>query len=345
MKILLLAPTYLDLYLPIKEELEKQGNDVFFIEDITPDFYPYYRKNRLKNIIYKTIHCFRNLDRLYKDYWDAIIADYNLFSRRFDCFICINGTSLHPYILERLKENNPGIIKRLYLWDTNKYYDFERFVRFFDKCYTFDLEDSEKMNISYLPFYYIDNKDDVKEIYDAFCIGTLHDNRLTILKCIANQLDELSSSYYFKVVYSPLRLSLKAMIIYYISSLFEDKTTRLETKYKLGLLTDNLLTTKIYSLNEYISIMKQSRVIIDTDRESQKGLTPRLVWAIALGKTIITTNTNLLDNPYCPQKGIWIIDRDYPAINKEMLAANDSDVNQKIKELEISEWVKKFIYK
>lgn len=342
MKILLLAPTYLDLYLPVKEELEKQGNDVFFIEDITPAFYPYYRKNGLKNLLYKSIHCFRDLDRLYKDFWDAKIADYNLLSHRFDCFICINGTSLHPYFLERLRENNPGIIKRLYLWDTNKYYDFERFIRFFDKCYTFDLEDSQIMNISYLPFYYIDNKDDVKEIYDAFCIGTLHDNRLAILKCLAKQLDELSSSYYFKVVFSPVTLCLKTRIIYYVRSLFENKTTRLEMKYKLGLLNDSLLSTKIYSLDEYNSIMKQSRVIIDTDRESQKGLTPRLVWAIALGKTIITTNKNLLFNPYCPKKSIWIIDRDNPVIKKEMLVENDSEVDPKVKELEIGEWVKKF---
>lgn len=231
---------------------------------------------------------------------------------------------------------------RLYLWDTNKYYDFERFVHFFDKCYTFDLEDAQIMNIGYLPFYYVDNKDDVNEEFDAFCIGTLHDNRLSILKNIASQLDALSSSYFFKVVYSPIKLTFKNIILFSISSLFRDKTSIREMKYKLGLLSDDLLTTQRYSLQEYNSLMKKSRVIIDTDRESQAGLTPRLVWAIALGKTIITTNKRFLDNPYCPQKGIWIIDRDNPVIKRDMLVSNDSDVDLKVKELEIGKWVKKF---
>lgn len=343
MEILLLAPTYLDLYLPIKTELEKQGNNVLFIEDVTPKFYPYYRKGLLKNLVYKTLHCLRNLDRLYKEFWDSKIDDHSLLFHRFDCFICINGTSLHPYFFEILTENNPGIIKKLYLWDTNKYYDFERFIPFFDECYTFDLDDSQKMHIGYLPFYYIDNKDDTEEIYDAFCIGTLHDNRLAILKDIATQLDEMSCSYFFKVVYSPVSLNYKNKILYYISSLFDNKTNRLEMKYKMGLLGDSLLTTRVFSLLEYNKIMKQSRVVIDTDRETQKGLTPRLVWAIALGKSIVTTNQNLLKDPYCPKNGVWIIDRDNPVIVKDMMKPNNLDVDNKVKELEISKWVNNFV--
>ena len=111
MKILMLAPKYLDLYLPIKIELEKQGHEIFYIEDETPSFYPYYRRGVIKDAIYKILHLFRNLDRNYKIFWDKIIEEKKVLSEKYDLFFCVNGTSLHPYFIKILEENNPGIYK------------------------------------------------------------------------------------------------------------------------------------------------------------------------------------------------------------------------------------------
>ena len=138
--------------------------------------------------------------------------------------------------------------------------------------------------------------------------------------------------------------TVKNTLLYYLSYLFETETTRIETEYKMGKRRDALLTTSVIPLDEYNRLMSQSRVIIDTDRESQNGLTPRLVWAIASGKTIITTNKNLKGNPYCPKTGFWIIDRENPIIEKEMfLADSRRSVDNKVKELELANWVKFFI--
>ena len=50
-------------------------------------------------------------------------------------------------------------------------------------------------------------------------------------------------------------------------------------------------------------IMMDSECVLDTDRASQTGTTPRLIWALALGKKVITTNMNVKQMPlYDPRK-------------------------------------------
>lgn len=340
----MLAPKYLDLYLPIKIELEKQGHEIFYIEDETPSFYPYYRRGVIKDAIYKILHLFRNLDRNYKIFWDKIIEEKKVLSEKYDLFFCVNGTSLHPYFIKILEENNPGIYKSLYLWDTNKYYDFERFVPYFNKCYTFDIEDAKELEINYLPIYYKKAHNHPNEIYDAFCIGTLHDNRLQILQNISDQMDSFGLSYCFRIVYKPLGFSLRNAILYLSSIFFGNHEQKEELEYKFGRKRSRLLTSKVVPIDEYNDLMSKSRVVIDTDRENQKGLTPRLVWAIAMGKTIITTNKNVRNNPYCPNANVWIINRKDPIVTKEMfISSGETKVEEKIYGLEISNWVQNFI--
>lgn len=345
MRILFLAPTYIDLYLPIKKNLEQRGNEVIFIEDKTPCFYPYYRRNRLKNCIYNIIHIFRNLDKKYKEYWDEIINENQLFKNHFDLFFCINGTSLHSYFINKIVEHNPNIYKTLYLWDTNRYYNFENNLAYFDKVYTFDKSDAKTLGIGYLPFYYIENNNTAIKKYDAFCIGSLHDNRLEILDLISKQMDSMNLSYIFKVIVIPIEKNIKNKIKYYLCLLFENKSKRKEMKYRMGLTHHKLISNTFVSIPEFNKLMNQSKVIIDTDRESQVGLTPRLVWALANGQTIITTNTNIELNEYCPKDKIWLIDRKNPIISLEMFQIKENNVkqNSKITNLEINSWILHFL--
>lgn len=346
MKILLLAPTYMDLYLPIKENLEKLGNEVTFIEDKTPSFYPYYRRKFLKNIICHTIYFFRNIDKEYKKYWDVVIRDNDLLNKCFDVFFCINGTSLHPYFIDKIIKKNSYIHKSLYLWDTNKCYDFENNITYFDKVYTFDKRDAETLGVNYLPFYYVESSNHSAKInYDAFCIGSLHDNRLGILDSISKQMDTMNLSYIFKVVIIPIENNIINRIKYLFVCLFESESKRMEMKYRMGMIQHKLLSTEYYPIQEFNKLMDQSKVIIDTDREAQSGLTPRLVWALANGKTVITTNSNINLNEYCSEDNIWIIDRRNPIILKGMFQVNKNGVNpnSKIKNLEIKRWLLNFL--
>lgn len=346
MNILFLAPKYMGLYEPIKIKLEENGHNVVYIEDITPSFYPYYRRNGLRDIIYKTVHVFRNLDKKYEDFWNKIILEHNLLDTRFDLFFCINGTSLHPYFLDRIIKKNPDMRRTLYIWDTNKYYNFEWYLHYFNNAFTFDKSDARELSINYLPFYYVQRDNCNYNLkYDAFCIGSLHDGRLAILDSISKQMDKLGLKYYFKIVYLPIPNKLLSRITLKLRSLIEDGATIQEREYKMGLRKHSLLTTTPYSIDEFNSLMLQSKVIIDTDRETQLGLTPRLVWALANGKSVITTNVNLKNSVYCPKDKIWFIDRNNPQLTPKIFENLDGTtcVNEQIKQLEINNWITNFV--
>lgn len=341
-----MAPSYMGLSLPIRQIMEDLGHNVYYMEDITPTFYPYFRRNGVLRVIYNVIYSFSNIEKKYIKFWDELLNKHNIMVEKFDLFFCINGTSLHPYFFNKLIKVNPNIKKVLYLWDTNKYYNFEWYLKYFDKAYTFDRSDAIYLNIEYLPFYYVKNAKVVEaSSFDAFCIGSLHDGRLSILDKIASQMDNMNLNYLFRVVYKPIKNTLINRIIYYIKKLIDNQDAIMEREYKMGLRTHRFLTTKSVPIDEYNMLMSKSKVIIDTDRQSQAGLTPRLVWAIASGKSVVTTNTSIVDSLYCPKDRIWLIDRECPVVEptmfKEYQASNNLDFN--IYQLEIKNWINNFL--
>lgn len=346
MRILFIAPSYMGLSLPIRQIMEDLGNSVYFMEDITPPFYPYFRREGLQRILYNIMYSFRNIDKKYIKFWDELIDKHNLLEKKFDLLFCINGTSLHPYFFNKITEVNPKIRKVLYIWDTNKYYNFEWYLKYFEKAYTFDQFDAINLNIKYLPFYYVMN-DNVEEVasFDAFCIGSLHDGRLSILDKIASQMDNMNLNYLFRVVYRPIKNTLKNRVIYFIKKLIDNPDAIIEREYKMGLRKHRFLTTESVPVEDYNKLMAKSKVIIDTDRQSQAGLTPRLVWAIASGKSVVTTNSCILESKYCPKDRVWVIDRERPIIKpamfKEYQSNDDLDLN--ISQLEIKHWITNFL--
>lgn len=345
MRILFLAPDYLNLYQPILVELKKSGHEIIFIRDEGLPFDPYFHKNKIGEFIFRLENCHLDIDKAYIKYWDTIINKYNLLNERFDLFFCINGSSLHPYFLNLLYSKNPSIKKSLYIWDSDRYYNYHRNISFFDTIYTFDRDDSKKYDIGYLPFYCPMRLFEGCEVieYDAFCIGSLHDDRLRILKQIACQLEVMGNSYLFKVVYSPRKVNAKNLLGHYFRMFFGNKKDTEEREYMMGFKKDKLLTTEFYSVSDYIDMLKKCRIVVDTDRPVQSGLTPRLIWAIAAGKQIITTNDNILLDPYCKNAKIWVVDRNFPQLSDEMTHNNCSTDDSMITDLRIDKWLSNFV--
>lgn len=346
MEILFLAPNYLGLHDPIICGLEAKGHHVVYVEDQLLPFYPYFRRSKINSILYNIIHFFRNTNKLYDEYWQHTIESHRLNKYQFDVLFCINGTSLHSFFFNFISSNYPYIKKSLYLWDTNEHYDFSRNIPFFDKVFTFDRNDANKMEVKYLPFYFPNflkesGNDIIK--YDAFCIGTLHDNRLAILENIARQMDKLGLKYLFKVVCQARTPSMIDLIVYYLHYLIDNKYQREERKYRLGLKSNKFITSEMYSIEEYTSLMRQCKVIIDTDKPSQSGLTPRLVWALALGKRIITSNSHVETDPYCSGGNVIVFNRNNPIVTKDMFNDDNIYKSNLIKDLNLTSWLDNFI--
>jgi len=108
---------------------------------------------------------------------------------------------------------------------------------------------------------------------------------------------------------------------------------------------DEIVTHTPISLSETIDIIRHSRCILDTDRESQSGTTPRLIWALAMGKKVITTNQNIDKyNFYTPEQ-ILIIDRKNPDIPISFLEQSlpDDFTSPNLQNLRIDNWVKRLL--
>lgn len=108
---------------------------------------------------------------------------------------------------------------------------------------------------------------------------------------------------------------------------------------------DNIVSHTKLPIPEVIKLIKDSYCILDTDRESQTGTTPRLIWALAMNKKVITTNKNIVNFWFYNPEQILVIDRNNPIIPDDFIFSsltNDFAVNN-ISRLRIDNWIKKLI--
>lgn len=91
--------------------------------------------------------------------------------------------------------------------------------------------------------------------------------------------------------------------------------------------------------------MLQSRCILDTDRESQSGTTPRLIWALAMGKKVITTNKNITRMSFYDKEKILIIDRRNPVLDMNFINSPVSGtcMSKDLQNVRIDNWCKSII--
>jgi len=326
----------MNLERPIIHEMERQGNIVYFVEDkVFPNSWHFKvcRKKLIKCILFR---------KQEEKYWKKTIKDNVNFQLKFDLLFCINGTSFDKYLYDFLKKNNPHIKTCIYLWDTIRYYDFGRNLKYFDKAFTFDYQDSlDYSNLTFLPFYWVKPSSILSEIYDISIIGSDHDNRYEIVSKIYKQLIKENFNCYFKIVIQKCQrphISIWSLISYF------KKVTR-RKKYIIDYNIPEIISTERISIGMTNKIISQSRCILDTDRECQSGTTPRVIWALALGKKIITTNKSIRNLPFYDKDRIQIIDRNNPYIDTNFLRIKNNTGNNSnyFEKLKIENWIENFI--
>lgn len=345
MRILFLAPKYLNLYKPILDELINKGHDVLYLEDKKLQCDIYTREHKI-NLLYIMHKVQVNIFNEYKRYWLNKINQIPALNSEFDIFFCINGVSFHPYLLDVLKKNNPNIKTVIYIWDTNKYYDYFRNIKYFDYKFSFDIADSlMHYDVEFIPFYWTPY--DVKENdnkYDISLIGSDHDGRLHFINGISQYLFDNNVSFYFKIykkkpdiVYNKLKNIVEfGRIKKRLEKVYDEWKKASKSKF---------FSEEILSIDAVNRIMSQSNCILDTDRETQTGTTPRLIWALAQGKKVITTNKNIKLMPFFNPQQIVIIDRNNPQIDINFVKSNNKfNVSPLIIDLRIDNWINRILF-
>lgn len=333
MEILFVTNPVAGLYIEIEREMIRQGHHVTTIIDTLLKHDP--SMNTIPIISHIKIPVWKKAVR---NHWNKLFETRIDLKIKYDVLFVISGCSIDSSVVDKLKINNPDLHTVLYTWDSCNHYNFERHFPYFDKCYTFDIQDSKRNpNWELLPIYYVSQPQlSSKSIeYDLFSMGSNHDGRYSFIKKILPQLKGII--YYIKIVSKEYNYGIKEIIRVYLGC---NNQLKEEIDFSKGKENAEILLRESISPSEYISLVTKSHVILDDQREGQSGLTARFMWALGNGKKIITTNKWAYDYPFVNHNQVAIISKDSPKISlefvkKEMIQDDNTDVRQ----YEISKWV------
>lgn len=262
-------------------------------------------------------------------YYQNIIK--NIKNQRYDYFLLIKGEVVPVFFLQFLRKNNPNIIFIYYTYDSfNNNPNGLGILKFFDKKFTFDREDSKKFNLKFRPLFFASDyetnyKKNTLIKYDLSFIGTIHSDRYEISQKISNWCSKTGLKM-FVFYYSPSKILFKLKKI----------TNKNFVKFDYHKISFNSLSHK-----EILSIYKSSIAILDINHPGQKGLTMRTFETLGSGIKLITTNADIKSYPFYNSNNIYIIDRDNPQLDKNFFNCEFEKIDRKIYfSMSLKGWIK-----
>lgn len=152
--------------------------------------------------------------------------------------------------------------------------------------YTFDHKDAKKYNIIQKDYYYSCynevKKYDSKDIkYDIFFVG-LDKGRL------------------HKLIKLPKMLSMCECLFYVVK----------QRSFKYSMEEENYLSDKLMSYDDVMSIISESRCILELREEGQSGITLRPIEALYFRKKLITSDEDIKKYPWYNSDNIFILKDD-----------------------------------
>ena len=304
--LLLLAPSYMNIYKDVVEGLEKKGFEVTWIRDsqVTGNPHNYsiawYRRKRQKKY-----------NKQVKQLWINILNS-EACNKRFDYFLAIDGLMADETLFQILNKKNPSIKKILFVYDPIEGdYQIDYLFKYYDKVYSFDFGDCERFKLNFLPIYWVpaEQENDIK--YDIFGLAALnYDKPQTIqfFQKVKNYAKTNGLSEYIKL-YCGKQNKYKNMFWVYIYKLIGKKY------YSNRELSENdLFTTKTMTPDVFRKTIQQSKTILDVQAPNQDGLTARFMWALGLGKKIMTFNWNVRKYPFYSSEQILVLENNFDKI-------------------------------
>ncbi len=278
-KALVFCPKFFSYDVEIKKAIESQGYDVE-LHDERPSTNIFIRA--LIRLGYNSI-----LNKKIESYYLRIL---NKLIEPVDFLIIISPECITPEMLRKFREKCSYIV--VYMWDSfkNKPQALD-LIPFSDAFYTFDSDDAELYNIKFKPLFY-SNAYKIDELsarpqYDISFIGTVHSLRYEQVKKICSGF----RCYVF--FYCPS----------YMVFLFKKYITREIRRVSLEDVSFSSL-----SKNDVVSVVANSRCILDISHPLQQGLTMRTIETLGAKRKLITTNKNILHYDFYNEDNILVID-------------------------------------
>jgi hypothetical protein len=245
---------------------------------------------------------------------------------KYDYIFVIKGDIVNDDLMKRLKNEFPDALFIYYTWDSFvKYPQAERNLKYFGRKYSFDGNDCLKYpEVRYLPLFHnwkqpAHEKDSFA--YDLLFVGNATFRRLDFLEKIQPQCDV----YNIRVKYY-LPISRKLFLYYKMTN-------------RYGSLLKHFYFKRI-SLEEYFVLLSETKAVIDSEHPTQSGLTMRTIESLALNKKLITTNKNILKEPFYNPANIMVIDRSCPCIEPDFFKTGFEPDNRFWNNYSLETWLK-----
>lgn len=325
-RILLLTNKFMDIYLDIIQELQRQNYDVTFWEDFSIDEDPFFiREKKYSKRLYSKREQYLN------SRWDKLLNEKNE-NMHFDFFFVIDGKSVCGSLIQKLYIKNPNIIKILYLYDrTYKNYSFDLNFKYFDKVYTFDSFDSRFYKISHLPIYWVPCAMNTKTKYSIFGYATYQKKRYECFSKLYELFKNNAKPCFIKLYVTPNQDN-------YLKMIFR----KFFKKNVLNNLNPELVSHITLSPQNFRSVISESDIVLDTHNSFQDGLTARFMWALGAGKKIITTNKDAINYSFYSPDEIYIINDSYNIshdfLNKVYIQSDE--IRKVVDKYRIDNWIK-----
>lgn len=280
-KILFIGPVFYNYHNEIVCELEKMGVDVdfyaekpmykvFIINYLFIFFQKYFANKYLNKII-------KNIENIY------------------DYVFIIRGEIITEEFLNKVKQKNPNAKFIMYQWDSMQNNSYDKLIKYFDKTFTFDMLDAKKLNIKYLPLFYISKYENIKlkqnRKYDLVFCGSYHGNRLEIIKSVSDECKKLNLN-------KKLYLYIPKTIL--IKRIFTSQIKLSDLQY---------LSTKSVNDDYIIDLYSNTKAVLDIENINQNGLTIRTFEVLGSGLKLITTNKNIVDDEIYDSQNIYFLNR------------------------------------
>lgn len=315
-KLLFLCLDVFDLYKIFQNGFIKYSG----CEVTTILYKPYKYKNNKERIINFLAKVFlgKNLKKIWqgKSYFEDI--DPN---KRFDYVVTICPDILDIDSIEYLKKiSNKSIV---YYWDGFDHFPkYKNTIQYFDDCFSFDPEDAKTYNLKFLPNFYFAEDRNTNPSTDLFFLSS-YDSRYPLIEKIVTTIENQNNNIKIKVLQLPRNNK---------TPIQKPASNSIE------------IIEKPISFVETTALMKDTKIVLDIQKDIQRGLTFRVFEAMGLGKKLITTNTDIINYDFFNPNNIFIWTNDTTHIPSEFLNTPYEELPEEIyKKYSQESWVKKIL--
>lgn len=241
-----------------------------------------------------------------RDYFNILIEKED--NNYYDYILVINGDGIPNSVYSKLKQKYGDAIWILYLWDDLQNLFVNTQLKYFDKIFSYNIDDSRENGFRYIPMF--SEQDEfmpkVNKEYDIAIVATINSKREKIVREIYNKYKDIYKFYIY--FYDP-------------KNKFDFFSNSSPLKYE-----------------QYTDVLARSRAVLDIGRMKQTGPTTRVFDSIVTYTKVISFNKNLRKYPINTDN-LLIID-DKLQIPKEFIF---SDYNEKIVQMPlcVNCWLKR----